>query len=99
MVLTKARLLKHDFPVHGNTSSDSIAKLFRACFDGVSHNCRAIRCQKGIAQMYVSGVKKKGTKGGGGSHHFGGVLNSPKKYRAIWGIAAIVSQYRAIWGH
>ena len=35
----------------------------------------------------------------GVSHHFGGVLTSLKKYRAIWGIAAIVSQYRAIWGH
>ena len=32
----------------------------------------------------------------GVSHHFGGVLTSLKKYRAIWGIAAIVSQYRAI---
>ena len=31
--------------------------------------------------------------------HFGGVLTSLKKYRAIWGIAAIVSQYRAIWCH
>ena len=28
-----------------------------------------------------------------------GVLTSLKKYRAIWGVAAIVSQYRAIWGH
>ena len=31
------------------------------------------------------------------SHHFGELLTSLKKYRAIWGIAAIVSQYRAIW--
>ena len=31
----------------------------------------------------------------GVSHHFGAVLASLKKYRAI----AIVSQYRAIWGH
>ena len=29
---------------------------------------------------------------GGVSHHFGGVLTSLKKYRAIWGIAAIVSR-------
>ena len=36
---------------------------------------------------------------GGVSHHFAGVLTSLKKNRAIWGIAAIVSQYRAIWGH
>ena len=34
MALTKARLLNHDFPVHGNAFSDSIAKLFRACFPG-----------------------------------------------------------------
>ena len=30
-----------------DTSSDSIAKLFRACFCGVSHNYRAIRCKMG----------------------------------------------------
>ena len=35
----------------------------------------------------------------GVSHHFGGVQTSLTKYRAICGIAAIVSQYRAIWGH
>ena len=28
-----------------DTCSDSIAKLFRACFYGVSHNYRAIRCR------------------------------------------------------
>ena len=33
------------------------------------------------------------------SHHFGELLSSLKKHRAIWGIAAIVSPYRAIWGH
>ena len=31
------------------------------------------------------------------SHHFGGVLTSLRKYRAIWGIAAIVLQYCAIF--
>ena len=30
-----------------NTCSDSIAKLFRACFYGVSHNYRGIRCKMG----------------------------------------------------
>ena len=30
-----------------DTCSDSIAKLFRACFYGVSHNNRAIRCKMG----------------------------------------------------
>ena len=49
----------------------------------------------GIAQMCLCETKHQG----GVSHYFGGVLISLKKYRAIWGIAAIVSQYRAIWGH
>ena len=49
----------------------------------------------GIAQMCLCKTKYQV----GVSHHFGGLLNSLKKYRAIWGIAAIVSQYRAIWGH
>ena len=49
----------------------------------------------GIAQMCLCKAKYQG----GVSHHFGGVLASLIKYRAIWGIAAIVSQYRAIWGH
>ena len=31
--------------------------------------------------------------------HFGGVLTSLKKYCAIWGITALVSQYRATQGH
>ena len=30
-----------------DTCSDSIAKLFRACFYGVSHNYRAILCKMG----------------------------------------------------
>ena len=50
----------------------------------------------GIAQMCLCKIE---CQGGGVSHSFGGVLTSLKKYRAIWGIAAIVSQYRAIWGH
>ena len=45
----------------------------------------------GIAQMCLCRTKYQG----GVSHHLGGVLNSLKKYRAIWGIAAIVSHYRA----
>ena len=49
----------------------------------------------GIAEMCLSETRNQG----GVSHHFGGVLTSLKKYRAIWDIAAIVSQYRAIWGH
>ena len=49
----------------------------------------------GIAQMCLCESKCQGRV----SHHFGELLTSLKRYRAIWGIAAIVSQYRAIWGH
>ena len=51
--------------------------------NGVSHRCACVT------------LSAKGEV----SHHFGGVLTSLKKYRAIWGIAAIVSQYRAIRPH
>ena len=51
--------------------------------------------KRGIAQMCLCETKYQG----GVSHHLGEVLPSLKKYRAFWGIAAIVSQYRAIWGH
>ena len=62
-----------------------IAQLSRDTLqNGVSHGCVCVRVS---------------IRGGGVSHLFGGVLTSLKKYRAIWGIAAIVSQYRAIWGH
>ena len=44
----------------------------------------------GIAQTCLCETKKS-TKGGV-SRHFWGVLTSFEKYRAIWGIAAIVSQ-------
>ena len=49
----------------------------------------------GIAQMCLCETKYQG----GVSHQLGGLLTSLEKYRAMWGIAAIVSQYRAIWGH
>ena len=48
--------------------SDSIAKVFRACFDGVSHKYRAIRSKMG----YRTDVPVCKTKYQGGvSHHFG----------------------------
>ena len=68
---------------------------FVLVFFGVSHKYRAIRSKTGIAQMCLCETKYQG----GLSRLFGGVLISLKKYREIWGIAAIVSQYRAIWGH
>ena len=49
----------------------------------------------GIAQMCLCKIKHQG----GYRTILGGVLTSLKRYRAIWGIAAIVSQYRAMWGH
>ena len=79
----------------GTSSSDHIAKLSRTCFCGgvaqlscdtlqneVSHRCACVKLS----------TKREA------SHRFGGVLTSLRKYRAIWGIAAIVSQYRAICG-
>ena len=61
-----------------------IAQLSRDTLqDGVSHRCACVKL----------------SAKGGVSHLFGGVPIALKRYRAIWGIAAIVSQYRAIWGH
>ena len=70
-----------------DTCRDSIARVFGACFYGISHSYRAIRCKMGIAQMCLCETKYQWRV----SHHFGGVLTSLRKYRAIWGIAAIVS--------
>ena len=61
-----------------DTCSDSIAKLFRACFHGVSHDDCAILCKMGIAAMCLCETKYNG----GLSHHFGGVLASLRKHRA-----------------
>ena len=62
--------------------SDSIAKLFRACFYGESHNYRVIFVARwGIAQMCLCETQYQG----GVSHHFGGLLTSLQRYRAIWG--------------
>ena len=74
----------------------SIAKLFRACFCGVSHNYRAI-CSKKGNRTDVSGVNRKYQ--GGVSHHFGELLTSLKKYSAIRGIAAIVSHLTKLLIH
>ena len=71
-----------------DTCSDTIAKLFGACFYGVSHNYRAIRCKMGIAEMCLCKTKYHR---GGYRTILGGDLASLEKYRAIWGIAAIVS--------
>ena len=46
-----------------DTCSDSIAKLFRACFYGASHSYRVIRCKMGYrTDVYV--CVKLSTKGG-----------------------------------
>ena len=75
--------------ISGNTSSDSIAKMFSCLFlwgiaqisrdtlqNWVSHGCVCV---------------KSSTKGGYLTI-LGGVLPSLKKYRTIWGIAAIVQK-------
>ena len=47
-----------------------------------------------IAQFCLCQTKCQG----GVSHHSGGVLTSLNKYRAIWGIAAIVSHFARYLG-
>ena len=58
--------------------SDSIAKQFGACFFfcGISHNYPTMCCKVG----YTQGIAPL----------FGELLRSLKKYRAMWGMAAIV---------
>ena len=58
-----------------NTCSDSIAKLFRACFCVVSHNYRAIRCKMG----YRTDVPVRNHVPRGGIAPFWGSANLPKK--------------------
>ena len=58
-----------------DTVSDTTAKLFRACFCGVSHNYRATRCKMGY-RTDVPGVKNQIARGV--SHHVGGVQTSLK---------------------
>ena len=70
-------------------------RAFLICVEYHRSIARYYVAKRGIAQMCLCVTKYQG----GVSHHFGGVLTSLKKHRAIWGIAAIVSQYRAIWGH
>ena len=69
-----------------DTCSDSIAKVFCACLNGVSHNHRDMLLLWGTAQMCLCETKVPR----GVSHHIGGVLTSLKRDRAIWGIAAKV---------
>ena len=61
---------------------------------------RTINIARYVAKWAVShrGACVKVSSEGGVSQHFGGVLTSLRKYRAMWGITAIVSQYRATWG-
>ena len=77
-----------------DTCCDSIAKLFCACFLwGIAQLSRHT-LQNGVSHRCA--CVKLSTKGGYRTV-FGAC--SLKEYRAIWGIAAMVSQYRAIWGH
>ena len=78
------------------TLSDGIAKLFRACFCGGIEQLSRDILQKGVSHRcaYVKLSAKRGYR-----TTLGECQPSFKKYRAIWGIAAIVSQYCAMWGH
>ena len=84
------------FQISRDACSNSIANCSVFVFMGYRTSIARYVARWGIAQMCLCETKDQA---GGASHHFGGVLTSLKKHRAIWGIAAIVSQYRAIWGH
>ena len=78
-----------------DTFSDSNANLFRACFSGVSHKYRAIRCKMGY-RTYMS-LSNKAPRGGVAPCW--GIAGMAEKVSRDRGIAPILSQYRAIWGH
>ena len=71
-------------------SSDPIVTLHGRLFSYSRVSTRVVR----HSPDFVS----EGKYQSGASHLHGGVLTSLRRYRAIWGVAAIVSQYRAIWG-
>ena len=62
-----------------DTCSDSIANIFRACFVGYRATIARYVAKWGIAQLCQCETECQR----GVSHHFGGVLTSLKKYRAI----------------
>ena len=75
--------------------SDSIAKLFRACFPGVSHKYCAICCKMG----YRTDMSVYNKAPRGGIAPCWGIAGMAEKVSRNRGIAAILSHYRAIWGH
>ena len=83
------------FFISRDTCSDSIANSFVLVFMGYCTIIARYVAKWGIAEMRLCETSYQG----GYRTNFGGVLTSLRKCRAIWGIAAIVSQYRAIWGH
>ena len=80
----KAQSLQHDLPAH-TASCLCLWGVAQLWCDLLQHEV-SNRC----ACVKVSAKRVW--------YHFGG-LTSLKRYRAIWGIAAIVSQYRTAWGH
>ena len=73
----------------------------------VSQNCFALVCM-GMAQFSHDGLRNEVLHGYVCANDntkvglvplFGGVLSPLRTYRAIWGIAEIVSKYCAIWNH
>ena len=71
-----------------DTCSDSIANFFVLVFMRYGTVIARYVAKWGIALMCLCKIRYQG----GGSHNFGGVLTSLKKYRAIWGSIA-VSRY------
>ena len=97
-------LVKQGFVLRGQAAillisrdacSDSIAKLFRACFffwGGGGYRTTIARhvAKWGIAQMCLCETEYQG----GVPSHVGDLLTCLKKYRAIWVIAPTISQCR-----
>ena len=69
-----------------DASSDSIAKLFRDCSYGVSHNHRARHVANGVLYRCSCVPNEVQRRGGGGMAPF---LGSAKKYRALYGASQL----------
>ena len=75
------------FFISRDACSDSIAKLFCACFRGVSHNYRAIRAKWGIAQLCLCAAKYQLTYYQDGVSHLFGELRSSLKSIPQYGVS------------
>ena len=86
------------FFISRDACSDSIAKLFRACFFLWGYRTIIARCVAKMGYRTDVSVLKLGTRGGYRTI-LGESANLPDKVIARYGVSqAIVSQYRAIMG-